>query len=64
EFDRLGREALASYADVNDVLACSAKEKIGRAKYIPEENLSEFDAIVREMNAEMKALAQGGSEDV
>ena len=48
----------------DDVLAASCKEKIGRAKYIPEENVGEFDEIFRLMNTELKAIAQGGSEDV
>ena len=52
------------YADLDDILACPCKEKIGRAKYIPEENIAEFDGIFREMNTELKALAAGGGEDV
>lgn len=64
EFNRLAGEALANYADLNDVLSASCKEKIGRAKYIPEENISEFDAIFSLMERELKAIAQGGSEDV
>ncbi len=63
EYDTLAREAVANYASLDDILASSCKEKIGRAKYIPEENLSEFDDILKLMNSEMKAL-QGGGEDV
>ena len=64
EFHRLAGEAIANYAELDDILACSCKEKIGRAKYIPEENISEFDGIFKEMNAQLKALAQGGGDDV
>ena len=64
EFNRLAREAIESYADLNDILACSCKEMIGRAKYIPEENISEFEEIFKTMNAELKAVAEGGSDDV
>ncbi len=64
EFYRLSEEALGQYVSLDDILACSFKEKIGRAKYIPEEELSEFEEILRGMNAEIKALEQGGSEDV
>ncbi len=64
EFNRLAGEAIAEYADLDDILACPCKEKIGRAKYIPEENIAEFDGIFREMNTELKALAAGGGEDV
>ncbi|MDE6442749.1 MAG: V-type ATP synthase subunit A [Clostridia bacterium] len=64
EFDTRAREAVSSFASLNDILACSCKEKIGRAKYIPEDSLSEFDEILKLMGAEMKALIQGGEEDV
>ncbi len=64
EFNRLAGEAIASYADLDDILACSCKEKIGRAKYITEEKLSDFDEIFKVMNAELKAVAEGGSDDV
>jgi V/A-type H+-transporting ATPase subunit A len=64
EFNRLSGEAVASYADLDEILACSCKEKIGRAKYIPEEELAEFDEIFATMNEELKALAVGGSDDV
>ena len=64
EFNRLAGEAIASYADLNEVLNCSCKEKIGRAKYIEEENLSAFDEIFKTMTTELKALAEGGNDDV
>ena len=64
EFNRLASEAIANYADLDDILACSCKEKIGRAKYIEEENLAEFDDIFKVMNTELKALAEGGEDDV
>ena len=64
EFNRLALEAVEAYADLDDVLACSCKEMIGRAKYISEENLSEFDGIFATMNAELKAVKEGGNENV
>ncbi len=63
EFDKAAREAIANYADLNAVLACSCKEKIGRAKYIPEEGLAEFDDILRLISAETKSLIKGDEED-
>lgn len=63
EFDTRAREAIANYASVSDILASKSKEKIGRAKYIPEENISVFDEILKLINTEMKAL-QGGEEHV
>ncbi len=64
EFNRLAGEAVASYADLDDILACSCKEKIGRAKYISEDEIAQFDEIFVTMNEELKSLAVGGSEDV
>lgn len=63
EFDTKAREAIANYASVNDILASKCKGRIGRAKYIPEENLAEFDEILRLINTEIKAL-QGGDDNV
>jgi len=64
EFHRLAGEAVANFASLNDILKCSCKEKIGRAKYIPEEEIASFDDIFAAMNKELKALAAGGEEDV
>ena len=64
EFDTRAREAVASFASLSDILSSSSKEKIGRAKFITEDNLSEFDEILKLMGAEMKAICQGGEEDV
>lgn len=64
EFDTRAREAVASFAPLEEILASSCKDKIGRAKYIREENLDEFDDILKVMSAEMKALCQGGESDV
>ena len=64
EFNRLAGEAIANYADLNDVLACSCKEMIGRAKYIEEENIGQFEDIFTTMKAELKAVAEGEREDV
>lgn len=63
EFDTKAREAIANYASVNDILASKSKGRIGRAKYIPEENLAEFDEILKLINTEIKAL-QGGDDNV
>ncbi len=63
EFDVCAREAVENYADLNDILKSPCKERIGRAKYIPEENIAELDEILKQIRAEMKAL-QGGDENV
>ena len=64
DFYTLSEEAIKSYVSLDDVLACPFKDKIGRAKYIPEDKIAEFDEIFGAMSAEIKALAQGGEEDV
>ena len=64
DFYTLSEEAVKSFVSLNDILACPFKDRIGRAKYIPEEKIAEFDDIFSAMTAEIKALAQGGEEDV
>jgi V/A-type H+-transporting ATPase subunit A len=64
EFNRLASEAIANYADLNDILTSQTKEKIGRAKYIEEKDLSEFDGIFTAMKMELKAIAKGDNDDV
>ena len=64
DFHQLANTAIENYADLNDVLACSCKEKIGRAKYIAEEDIAQFDEIFETMKTELKAVAEGGNDDV
>ena len=60
----MASEAIANYADLNDILTSQTKEKIGRAKYIEEKDLSEFDGIFTAMKMELKAIAKGDNDDV
>ncbi len=62
EFDARAREAIENYADMNAILSCSCKEKIGRAKYITEDKLDEFDGILKLINTELKTLARGDGD--
>ncbi len=64
EFYARAREAVENYVSLNDILACPFKERIGRAKYIREEDVSEFDEILKAMSGELKSLCQGGGENV
>ena len=64
EFHRLAGIAIENYADLDEILAASCKEMIGRAKYIAEEDIAQFDEIFKAMNAQLKAIAEGGSDDV
>lgn len=48
--------AIDGYADLNDVLSIPAKDKIGRAKYVEENNLSELDEALGLINKQLKGL--------
>ena len=62
EFDARAREAVENYADMNAILSCSCKEKIGRAKSSTEDKLDEFDGILKLINTELKTLARGDGD--
>ncbi|MBO4262277.1 MAG: V-type ATP synthase subunit A [Clostridia bacterium] len=64
KFYELGNEAVKSYADFDDIINCPAKEKIGRAKYIEESSIGQFDEIEKQLTEQLKALCVGGEEDV
>ena len=64
EFYSRAKEAVEAFAPLNEILALSCKEKIGRAKYIKEDNLKEFDEILKLTGSEMKSVCNGGGEDV
>lgn len=63
EFDRLAKEALDKNVDIEDILELPVREKIGRAKYIPETELSKFDELLSEINGNMLALTDEGGEN-
>ena len=63
KFHDLGIEAVDNYAELDDILAIPAKEKIGRAKYIEESAIGTFDEISNELETEMCALISGGRND-
>ncbi len=59
KFHDLGVAAVDNYADLDEILALPAKERIGRAKYIEESELDVFDEISDELEREMTALTSG-----
>ncbi len=61
EFDRLAKEALDKNVDIEDILELPVREQIGRAKYIPESEMSKFDALLTEINNSMLALVDAGN---
>jgi V/A-type H+-transporting ATPase subunit A len=60
EFHHKGRQALDAGANLSDVIGLPVREKIGRAKYIPEDQLSQFTEIENELSGQIAAIAQRG----
>ena len=54
-----GGAALDAGAELSKVTGLKVRERIGRAKYIPEEDLKDFDKIESELGDQMSALAEG-----
>ena len=55
-----GRQALDAGAELSKVIGLSVREKIGRAKYIPESEMNRFDEIESELLVRMAALSEEG----
>ena len=63
-YDELCRDALTRGADMNRLFAIAAREKIGRAKMVAQDDVdSAYTAIVQEMEADIAAIAQGGEDE-
>ncbi len=62
-FYDLGNQAVDNYADLEDILSVPAREKIGRAKYVPEGELATLDDVAAELSAQLKALCDGGESN-
>lgn len=56
DFYRLGKEALEKDVEYSSLINLPVREKIGRAKYIREEDIKELDQIDKEINDSIKAL--------
>lgn len=56
EYHRKGNDALCEGVDIEDIIELPVREKIGRAKHIPETELDKFDEIVAELHAEIQGL--------
>ena len=65
DYDRLCREAIAKGADVEALFRISARESIGRAKSVPEEEYAAaYEALAQQMRREIDAItAKGGEEE-
>ena len=63
EFHHLGQRALDSGAEFSQIINLPVRERIGRAKYTPEENIDELDEIMKELREQMSSLiSEGGFE--
>ncbi len=60
-FQEKGQAALDNGANLSQVLNLPIRDRIGRAKYIPEAEIKQFDDIEAELSSQMAALMdQGG----
>ena len=57
-------EAIAAGADMNKLFNIPARERIGRAKMVPQDEVvAAFDGIIDEMKAEIAEIAEGGEDE-
>ena len=62
DFHRLANDALEKGAEYSDLIKLPVREKIGRTKYIPEENIGEIEDVEKEIATAINGLI-GGEED-
>ena len=63
EFYHLGQRALDNGAEFSQIINLPVRERIGRAKYVPEEQLDVLDEIMKQLRDEMSSLvSEGGVE--
>jgi len=63
EFNELGQKALESGAELDKIIYLPIRERIGRAKYTPEEEVDVLDEIMEELQKEMSSLIMEGGLD-
>jgi V/A-type H+-transporting ATPase subunit A len=61
EYYHEGQKALDNGVVLSKIINLPVKEKIARAKYIPEDEISKIDDIVNELRREVEALVSGGA---
>ncbi len=62
---KLGERALSAGAPLSKISALPVREEIGRAKYVPENDVAEkFAAITQNLESQMSALYEEGGIDV
>ena len=55
-----GRQALDAGANLSDVIGLPVRERIGRAKFIPEDQKQQFTEIENELAGQMAAISEKG----
>ncbi|MBN1778422.1 MAG: V-type ATP synthase subunit A, partial [Clostridiales bacterium] len=60
EYHVKGKQALDAGANLSDVISLPVREKIGKAKYIPEDKLDQFTEIENELAGQIAAIAEEG----
>ena len=60
DYQEKGQKALANGAELSKVSQLTVRERIGRAKYIGENELNLFDEIEAELGDQMASLTEGG----
>ncbi len=64
DFHRLANNALDKDVDYSDIINLPVREKIGRAKYIPESAMEEIENIDKEICSALNDMMNGGNENV
>ncbi len=65
KWGELGEKALAAGAPLSKISALPVREEIGRAKYVPENEISEkFAIITQNLESQMSALYEEGGIDI
>lgn len=60
EYYQKGKHALDAGANLSDILNLPVRERIGRSKYIPEDQKKQFTEIESELSAQMAAISEKG----
>ena len=64
QYDAVCREAIGSGADMNKLFNIPARERIGRAKMVPQDEVVKtYNGIIDEMKAEVAEIAEGGEDE-
>ena len=60
DYYQKGRLALDAGANLSDVIGLPVRERIGRSKYIPEDQKQQFTEIEGELAAQIAAISEKG----